>query len=173
MKSKNIYSESNKEELTWLLCQNRDSLLYLANLGCIEMNVWNSRASKLDYPDYMVIDLDPDGNAFAEVVALARQTRKLFLEFGIESYCKTSGQSGLHVYVPLGARYTHEQARQFAKSVPVTGLVLTKLDGTAKGGIVVAIAKELGIPIRYVGIGEQMSDLVEFSTEAYINGLFD
>ncbi|MEW6209245.1 MAG: signal recognition particle-docking protein FtsY [Acidobacteriota bacterium] len=66
-----------------------------------------------------------------------------------------------------------EQARQFAKSVPVTGLVLTKLDGTAKGGIVVAIAKELGIPIRYVGIGEQMTDLVEFSTEAYINGLFD
>jgi fused signal recognition particle receptor len=55
----------------------------------------------------------------------------------------------------------------------VTGLVLTKLDGTAKGGIVVAIAKELGIPIRYVGIGEQMSDLVELSTEAYINGLFD
>jgi fused signal recognition particle receptor len=66
-----------------------------------------------------------------------------------------------------------EQARQFAKAVPVTGLVLTKLDGTAKGGIVVAIAKELGIPIRYVGIGEQMTDLVEFSTEAYINGLFD
>jgi fused signal recognition particle receptor len=66
-----------------------------------------------------------------------------------------------------------EQARQFAKSVPVTGLVLTKLDGTAKGGIVIAIAKELGIPIRYVGIGEQMNDLVEFSPQAYINGLFD
>jgi fused signal recognition particle receptor len=65
-----------------------------------------------------------------------------------------------------------EQARQFAKSVPVTGLVLTKLDGTAKGGIVVAIAKELGIPIRYVGVGEQMNDLVEFSADAYIDGLF-
>ncbi|HWP42123.1 MAG TPA: signal recognition particle-docking protein FtsY [Blastocatellia bacterium] len=66
-----------------------------------------------------------------------------------------------------------EQARQFTKSVPVTGLVLTKLDGTAKGGIVIAIAKELGIPIRYIGIGEKMTDLVEFSPEAYINGLFD
>jgi fused signal recognition particle receptor len=65
-----------------------------------------------------------------------------------------------------------EQARQFAKAVPVTGLVLTKLDGTAKGGIVVAIAKELGIPIRYVGIGEQMNDLVEFSASAYVEGLF-
>lgn len=66
-----------------------------------------------------------------------------------------------------------EQARQFTKAVPVTGLVLTKLDGTAKGGIVIAIARELGIPIRYVGIGEKLSDLEEFSAEAYINGLFD
>jgi fused signal recognition particle receptor len=66
-----------------------------------------------------------------------------------------------------------EQARQFTRAVPVTGLVLTKLDGTAKGGIVIAIAKELGIPIRYVGIGEKMTDLVEFSPEAYVNGLFD
>ncbi|HXG91414.1 MAG TPA: signal recognition particle-docking protein FtsY [Blastocatellia bacterium] len=65
-----------------------------------------------------------------------------------------------------------EQARQFTKAVPVTGLVLTKLDGTAKGGIVIAIAKELGIPIRYVGVGEKMNDLIEFSPEAYINGLF-
>ncbi|HKV37905.1 MAG TPA: signal recognition particle-docking protein FtsY [Blastocatellia bacterium] len=64
-----------------------------------------------------------------------------------------------------------EQARQFTRAVPVTGLVLTKLDGTAKGGIVVAIAKELGIPIRYVGLGEKMLDLVEFSPEAYVQGL--
>jgi fused signal recognition particle receptor len=65
-----------------------------------------------------------------------------------------------------------EQAKQFSKAMPVTGLVLTKLDGTAKGGIVIAIAKELGIPIRYVGVGEQMNDLIEFSAEAYLNGLF-
>ncbi len=66
-----------------------------------------------------------------------------------------------------------EQARQFTKTVPVTGIVLTKLDGTAKGGIVVAIAKDLGIPIRYVGIGEGINDLVEFSAEDYVNSLFD
>jgi len=65
-----------------------------------------------------------------------------------------------------------EQARQFTKTVPVTGIVLTKLDGTAKGGIVVAIAKDLGIPIRYVGIGEGINDLVEFSPEDYVNSLF-
>ncbi len=65
-----------------------------------------------------------------------------------------------------------EQARQFTRAVPITGLVLTKLDGTAKGGIVIAIAKEIGAPIRYVGIGEQLNDLVEFSAEAYVDGLF-
>lgn len=65
-----------------------------------------------------------------------------------------------------------EQARQFLKVAGVTGVVLTKLDGTAKGGIAVAIAKELNLPIRYVGIGEQVDDLVVFDPEQYVNGLF-
>src|SRR5215216_5282093 len=65
-----------------------------------------------------------------------------------------------------------EQARQFTRAVPVTGLVLTKLDGTAKGGIVVAIVNELGVPIRYVGIGEQLDDLVAFDARQYIDSLF-
>jgi fused signal recognition particle receptor len=66
-----------------------------------------------------------------------------------------------------------EQARQFMKTAEVTGVVLTKLDGTAKGGIAVAIAKELNLPIRYVGIGEQVDDLMVFDAEAYVNGLFN
>jgi fused signal recognition particle receptor len=66
-----------------------------------------------------------------------------------------------------------EQARQFMKAADVTGIVLTKLDGTAKGGIAVAIAKELNLPIRYVGIGEQVDDLMVFDPEAYVNGLFN
>ena len=66
-----------------------------------------------------------------------------------------------------------EQARQFTKVANVTGLVLTKLDGTAKGGIAVAIAKELNLPIRYVGIGEQVNDLMVFDAESYVNGLFN
>ena len=65
-----------------------------------------------------------------------------------------------------------EQARQFTKVANVTGIVLTKLDGTAKGGIAVAIAKELDLPIRYVGIGEQVDDLLAFDAENYVNGLF-
>src|SRR5690606_28564521 len=66
-----------------------------------------------------------------------------------------------------------EQARQFLKTAQVTGLVITKLDGTARGGIAVAIAKELDLPIRYIGIGEQVDDLVVFEPEAYVNGLFE
>lgn len=66
-----------------------------------------------------------------------------------------------------------EQARQFMKVADVTGIVLTKLDGTAKGGIAVAIAKELNLPIRYVGIGEKVDDLMVFDPEAYVNGLFN
>ena len=65
-----------------------------------------------------------------------------------------------------------EQARQFTRVANVTGIVLTKLDGTAKGGIAVAIAKELNLPIRYVGIGEQVNDLMVFDAESYVNGLF-
>lgn len=66
-----------------------------------------------------------------------------------------------------------EQARQFLKTADVTGIVLTKLDGTAKGGIAVAIAKELSLPIRYVGIGEKVDDLVVFDPEQYVNSLFN
>jgi fused signal recognition particle receptor len=72
----------------------------------------------------------------------------------------TTGQNGL------------EQARKFTESSGVTGIVLTKLDGTAKGGIVVAIARELNLPIRYIGIGEQAGDLLSFEPEKFIASLF-
>ncbi|MGB2591649.1 MAG: signal recognition particle-docking protein FtsY [Candidatus Acidiferrum sp.] len=73
----------------------------------------------------------------------------------------TTGQNGL------------AQAREFTSAVAVTGIILTKLDGTAKGGIVVAIAGELGLPIRFVGTGEQINDMVPFDAETYANSLFD
>ncbi len=66
-----------------------------------------------------------------------------------------------------------EQARQFTSTAGVTGLVLTKLDGTAKGGIVVAIARELGLPIRYVGVGEKLEDLVPFDAQSFVRSLFE
>ena len=65
------------------------------------------------------------------------------------------------------------QARKFTESSGVTGIVLTKLDGTAKGGIVVAIARELNLPIRYVGVGEKVDDLLPFDSEKFIESLFE
>ena len=64
------------------------------------------------------------------------------------------------------------QARQFKETTDVSGIVLTKLDGTAKGGIVLAIRKELGIPVKYVGLGESMDDLEEFDPNEFVFGLF-
>ena len=64
------------------------------------------------------------------------------------------------------------QAREFLKTTGVTGLIVTKLDGTAKGGVVVAIARELRLPIRYVGVGEKMEDLIDFSPEDFVESLF-
>jgi fused signal recognition particle receptor len=72
----------------------------------------------------------------------------------------TTGQNGL------------TQAREFTKSAAVTGIVLTKLDGTAKGGVVTAIARELKIPIRFVGVGEKIDDLIEFSPDDFVESLF-
>ncbi len=66
-----------------------------------------------------------------------------------------------------------QQAREFTKAASVTGIVLTKLDGTAKGGVVVAIAKELGIPIQYVGVGEKIDDLIPFDAEEFVDSLFE
>jgi fused signal recognition particle receptor len=64
-----------------------------------------------------------------------------------------------------------QQARLFTEAAGVTGIVLTKLDGTAKGGIAVAIAQELNLPVRFAGVGEQMGDLLEFSPEAFVDSL--
>jgi len=112
---KEIYSESNDKDIRYMLCQNKQTLIYMANLGCIEINPWNSRIQKIEYPDYIVIDLDPsDGNTFEQVIQTALVVKKILDKAGAEAYCKTSGATGLHIYVPLGAKYTYEQGKNFA-----------------------------------------------------------
>jgi bifunctional non-homologous end joining protein LigD len=79
------------------------------------MNPWNSRLGSLERPDYVVIDLDPEDIPFAHVVESTRAVRKVLDRAGADSHCKTSGQRGLHVYVPLGAKYDYDQTRAFAE----------------------------------------------------------
>ncbi len=110
-------NESSDKDVTYVLCQNEATLLYLVNLGCIELNPWNSRAGAPDKPDYLIIDLDPVEVPFARVVETASAVRKMLDRAGAASLCKTSGKRGLHIFVPLGAAYDHDQARQFAELI--------------------------------------------------------
>lgn len=116
IKTTPIYSKSSDKAINYLLCQNEATLLYMANLGCIEINPWHSRISNLDLPDYSIIDLDPStGNTFEEVIEVAQAVKEVLDIAHIKGYCKTSGSSGLHVYIPLNGQYTYEEARNFTK----------------------------------------------------------
>ena len=113
-----ISSESADKDIKYILCNNKATLLYLNNLGCIELNPWNSTVSKLDYPDYMVMDLDPsDENTFEQVIEAAQVVKEVLDEAGAPAYCKTSGATGLHLYVPLKAQYPYDEVRAFAELI--------------------------------------------------------
>jgi bifunctional non-homologous end joining protein LigD len=117
IKTKKIYSESNDADINYLICQNEATLVYMANLGCIEINPWNSRIQNQEKPDYLVIDLDPEKISFDKVVLVAQSVHKLLDSIGVANFCKTSGATGLHIYVPLGAKYDYDQAKEFAHLV--------------------------------------------------------
>ncbi len=111
-----VYSKSGDRIINYPLCTNKASLLYLVNLGSIEFNPWNSGKDSLDSPDYTVIDLDPSPkNSFEHIIETALVTRKILEGLSIRSYCKTSGSKGLHIYIPLLAGYTYEEARDYTK----------------------------------------------------------
>lgn len=112
----NVYSKSNDRDIEYMLCQHEATLLYMANLGCIEINPWNSRKGSLECPDYAILDIDPsDKNTFEEVIEVAQAAKTVIDQLGIPAYCKTSGSSGLHIYMPLAAQYTHDESRDFTK----------------------------------------------------------
>jgi fused signal recognition particle receptor len=131
--------------------------------------VWDAlSAARARGADAVIVDtagrLHTKSNLMAELEKMKRTAAKLVPGAPHEVLLvldATTGQNGL------------AQAREFTGAVGVTGIVLTKLDGTAKGGIVVAIARELGLPIRFVGTGEQRDDLVPFDAETFVNSLFD
>lgn len=112
-----VYSESNKKTINYLICNNAETLVYMANLGCIEMNPWLSKIDKPDAPDFSVLDLDPGKIDFKYVVECALVIKEVLDEMKIKSFCKTSGSSGIHIYVPLGAKYDYDTSRIFAQYV--------------------------------------------------------
>ena len=114
VKTEKIYSGSNEAEINYLICNDEATLVYMANLGCIELNPWFSRVQSQEYPDYLVIDLDPEEIEFDKVVETAQAVKQVLDEAGAASYPKTSGATGIHIYVPLKAKYDYDIAKDFA-----------------------------------------------------------
>lgn len=113
-----ILADSTGEHVDYILCNDKATLAYLNNLGCIEINPWNSTVKSPDKPDYMIVDIDPsDKNTFDQVIEVAKAVKAILDKAGAESYCKTSGASGLHVFVPMGRKYTYEQVKSFCHIV--------------------------------------------------------
>ncbi len=105
-------------DIDYLLCNDLGTLLYMVNLGCIELNPWSSRKQHLLKPDYLVMDLDPsERNSFDHVVEAALAVKVVLDRIGAKGYCKTSGSTGLHIYIPTGGRYTYEQLAPVAKDI--------------------------------------------------------
>jgi fused signal recognition particle receptor len=124
-------------------------------------------AAKARRTDYVIVDtagrLQTKTNLMAELEKMRRTASRVIPDAPHEVLLvldATTGQNGL------------EQARKFTETSGVTGIVLTKLDGTAKGGVIVAIARELGLPIRYIGVGEKVDDLLAFDADRFIESLF-
>jgi bifunctional non-homologous end joining protein LigD len=116
-----VHSETSSHQyIDYLVCNDKATLLYMANLGCIEINPWNSTTKNPENPSWLVIDLDPDDIHFREVIKAAHVTKQVFDELDTECYCKTSGATGLHIYVPLDAKYDYDTVKTFAQLIAHT-----------------------------------------------------
>ena len=105
------------KETNYLVGTDEASLLWMNSLGCIEINPWFSRVQTPDNPDYCVIDLDPDKHTYDQVVEAARITNEILDAINVPSYPKTSGSTGMHIYIPLAGKYTYQQSQLFANIV--------------------------------------------------------
>lgn len=114
-----LYSESNDKDVNYLVCNNQATLTYMNNLGCIEINPWNSRLQSIENPDYIVIDLDPGENTFEEVIETAMVVKEILDKGKIEAYIKTSGATGMHIFIPMGAKYDYDQAKEFGHIIAI------------------------------------------------------
>lgn len=113
-----VESESQDKTIHYIVCNNKASLLYMANLGCIEINPWHSTTKKTDNPTYFIIDIDPsENNTTDQVVEAALAVKKVLDKAGAPGFIKTSGATGLHIYVPTANKYTYEQVKNFAQII--------------------------------------------------------
>ncbi len=111
------FSATEQKQKNFLVCNDEASLLYIASLGCIEMNPWSSRKQSPDNPDWCIIDLDPDKNTFEQVITAAQVVKQVLNAIDVPSYPKTSGSTGIHIYIPLAAKYDYEDSKEFGRVI--------------------------------------------------------
>jgi bifunctional non-homologous end joining protein LigD len=110
-----LRTEVAPDGIKYVIAGDRATLLFLTNLGCIDQNPWMSRVGSYEYPDFVLIDLDPVECGFEKIVEAALLIRSKLEIAGLEGYPKTTGGDGMHIYVPLEPRYSYEQVREFAR----------------------------------------------------------
>ncbi len=110
-------SADESTDKNFMVAENEASLLYMVNLGCIEINPWSSTITKPDHPSWCIIDLDPDQNEFDSVIKVAQVVHEILNAADVDSYCKTSGSTGLHIYIPLHEKYEYDQSKEFARII--------------------------------------------------------
>ncbi len=115
IRTERMWSESAGREIDYFVADDVESLLYLVNLGTIPLHLWSSRTTSLDRPDYCILDLDPKGAPFRDVLATARAIHRLCESIELTHFIKTSGATGLHILIPLAARFTYDQSRQLGE----------------------------------------------------------
>ena len=101
----------------FMVAENEASLLFMVNLGCIEINPWSSTITKPDHPTWCILDIDPDKNTFDSVIKVAQVAHEILKAADVDCYCKTSGSTGLHIYIPLKEKYTYDQSKEFARII--------------------------------------------------------
>lgn len=109
------YSESNDKNIDYFVTDSREALLYMAQLGCIEINPWSSTTKTPDKPDWLVLDLDPEAISFSEVIEVALTIRQILDKLKVKSFIKTSGKTGMHIYLPLKIKHSYSQVKQLAE----------------------------------------------------------
>jgi bifunctional non-homologous end joining protein LigD len=129
MRTVPIWSEETQREIRYFVCDDEESVLYLANMGSIPLHIWASRVGSLELPDWCVIDLDPKEAPFSDVIRTAQVLHRVCETAGLPNYVKTTGKSGLHIMVPLGRQCTYEQSRMVGELL--ARCVLRELNDTA------------------------------------------
>jgi bifunctional non-homologous end joining protein LigD len=118
IKTATVESENKSKPIRYILANDRATLIYLTNLGCIDHNPWSSRYDDQEHPDYIFFDLDPtEGTPFPTVTKLARLLLEALAKFDLQAFTKTSGASGIHIFLPVEPRYTYAQARLLVEAI--------------------------------------------------------